>query len=184
MQKKAFIVMTVLAITVFTISSAFAASIPKLGWPSATKNVIFKFGKPWPFATSCTNITWKHTGIDIGAPNGSAVYTAEDGVVKVSQDSGTSWKEFITVEHTDSKGKKYTTDYWHLKNRKVSVGSKVKKGQKIAEVANMGDNTHLHFGVRNSSYDNTANRGALPTVSCGGYPAYAASFVDPLDYLK
>ncbi|MBF0554584.1 MAG: peptidoglycan DD-metalloendopeptidase family protein [Nitrospirae bacterium] len=175
-------------------STAFSATIPKLAKPSSsysTSNINLKFGGDWTtFAGQCTKyttkpyLTWYHTGIDIKASKGSDVYAAESGVVKVSQDSGTKWKEWIAIEHKDSKGNKYTTNYWHLKNRKVNVGKNITRGSKIAEVADMGLNTHLHFGLYNKAYENTANRGGLPqNNTCSGYPAYKDSFVNPVDYL-
>lgn len=181
-MRKQLIVLGIVLTFIFS-SIAQAASIPKLGWPSSARGISLSFGGNWPFSSTCTNMQWKHTGIDIRASKGSSVYAAEKGTVKVSQSSGTSWKDFITVEHKDSKGNKYTTVYWHLKNRKVSVGNSVSRGQKIAEVADMGSNTHLHFGVRNASYSNTSNRGGLPTGTCSGYPKFQESFVNPLNYL-
>lgn len=93
--------------------------------------------------------------------------------------------------HKDSQGNKYTTVYWYLKNRKVFTSGNTKtvtSGQKIAEVADMGSKTHLHFGVRNASYSNTSNRGGLPTTKCSASgmtsaDVWQANFVNPSDYL-
>ena len=182
-MKKLLIVLGTAALFLFS-SFASAASIPKLAWPTAYRTINLSFGSAWPYSSPCTYLTWKHTGIDIKAPKTSSVYAAEKGVVKVSQDSGTSWKQWITIGRTDSYGQKYTTVYWHLANRKVSVGAAVTRGQKIAEVADMGGNTHLHFGLRNASYsNNTSNRGGLPTGTCSGFSVYPESFKNPLNYL-
>lgn len=181
-MKKNRIICSLITCVVLTAASAQAASISRLGWPSDTHSGSLTFGNNWNYNTSCTDKQWLHTGIDLSAPASSKVYAAADGVVRVSQDSNTSWKEWITIEHTDTKGKKYTTTYWHLNKRKVNVGDTVKKGAIIAEVASMS-RTHLHFGVRNASYDNTANRGGLPNKACTGYPAYQESFVNPKLYL-
>ena len=61
----------------------------------------------------------------------------------------------------------------------VNVGDTVTKGQKIATVADLGDNTHLHFGIRENAYSNISNRGALPQTDCGGDPAFPEYFIDP-----
>lgn len=171
---------------------AQAANIPQLSWPCSARGITLYFGYDWSsYATKCTNLQWKHTGIDINASAGSDVYAAEAGTVKVSQSSNSDWKDFVTIEHKDSQGNKYTTVYWHLKNRKVFTSGNTKtvtRGQKIAEVADMGSNTHLHFGVRNASYSNTSNRGGLPTTKCSASgmtsaDVWQANFVNPLDYL-
>lgn len=172
---------------------AQAASIPKLYSPSSAysiNNLSLKFGDPWPYtSTSCTNLNWKHTGIDIKASAGSDVYAAEAGTVKVSKSTSGSWKDYITIEHKDSQGNKYTTVYWHLYDRKVSVSNSVTRGQKIAAVANMGSNTHLHFGIRNAPYTYpVSSRGGLPTKRCydpemTAMDIWQANFVNPSDYL-
>lgn len=171
---------------------AQAASIPQLSWPCSARGINLYFGDDWSsYATKCTNLQWKHTGIDINASAGSAVYAAEAGTVRVSQSSNSDWQDWITIEHKDSRGNKYTTVYWHLKNRKVQTYDKTKtvtRGQQIAEVADWGSRSHLHFGVRNASYSNTSNRGGLPTTKCSASgmtsaDVWQANFVNPLDYL-
>jgi murein DD-endopeptidase MepM/ murein hydrolase activator NlpD len=164
--------------------TADAASIPKMPWPINSKSINLSWGAPWSYKTHCTDISWYHTGIDIKASVGTKVYASESGTVKISQSSNSDWKEWITIEHKDSKGNKYTTCYWHLQKRKFAVGSTVKKGQQIAEVADMGRNTHFHFGIRNAGYTNTSNNGGLPKTACTGYPAFYESFVNPLNYLQ
>lgn len=184
-MKRTMLSLTLLAVLlVFGSTMTAGANIPKLGWPVAKNTVTLPFGGNWPFASSCTNLAWKHTGIDIRAKKGDSVYAGEAGTVQVSLDSGGPWKDWITVEHQDTKKNKYTTTYWHLKNRKVVRGNTIKKGQKIAEVADMGGNTHSHFSVYNGAYSNTANHGGLPVKACGTYSAYPASFVNPLNYLN
>lgn len=54
------------------------------------------------------------------------------------------------------------------------------KGQVIGKIADLGNNTHFHFGVRKASYSNVANAGGLPQTNCGGYPAFPEYFINPM----
>jgi murein DD-endopeptidase MepM/ murein hydrolase activator NlpD len=99
-----------------------------------------------------------HTGVDIGAAYGSAVFAASGGqVVFASTMSG--YGNAIVVDH----GGGVATTYNHLSGFSVSVGSSVSRGQTIGSVGCTGYCTgpHLHFEVR-----------------IGGSP------VDPMPYLQ
>ena len=99
-----------------------------------------------------------HTGVDIGAPYGSAVFAASGGrVVFASTMSG--YGNAIVVDH----GGGVATTYNHLSGFSVSAGSSVNRGQTIGSVGCTGYCTgpHLHFEVR-----------------IGGSP------VDPMPYLQ
>lgn len=92
-----------------------------------------------------------HNGIDYGAPRGTLVYAAADGVVKVSNyRAGNPWfggyGNYIVIEH----GNGTQTLYAHLSAVDVSVGETVGKGQTIGKTGNTGRSTgpHLHFEVR------------------------------------
>ncbi|MFF2890009.1 murein hydrolase activator EnvC family protein [Paenibacillus sp. NPDC057967] len=102
------------------------------------------------FGTRTHPITGKkhtHTGIDFGAPQGTAIYAAESGVVIVSQ-LWSGYGNCIIIDH----GNGLWTLYGHIRNGGllVDVGDQIKKGQKIAEVGSTGNSTgpHLHFEVR------------------------------------
>ena len=88
-----------------------------------------------------------HTGIDFAAPQGTAIYAAEAGVVIVSQ-NWSGYGNCIIIDH----GNGLWTLYGHIRNGGllVDVGDEVKRGQKIAEVGSTGNSTgpHLHFEVR------------------------------------
>jgi murein DD-endopeptidase MepM/ murein hydrolase activator NlpD len=163
---------------------ASAASIPQLSWPCTSRTVILSFNQVGTFGNQCFPALWHDAGIDLGARAGDNVYAAEAGTVMVSQDSGTPWKEYIVIQHVDLSGRKYTTVYWHLAKRSVQQGASVKRGQKIAQVADMGSLTRLHFGIRNSSYTSTATLRGLPgpTPKCI-YPIFPEFFVSPQNYL-
>ena len=93
-----------------------------------------------------------HAGIDIGASTGDAVYAAASGVVSISEYSSSAGN-YIMINH----GGGLTTVYMHNSKLLVSVGTQVKKGQKIALAGSTGWSTgaHLHFGVRkNGTYVN------------------------------
>jgi len=99
-----------------------------------------------------------HTGVDIGAPYGSAVFAASGGrVVFASTMSG--YGNAIVVDH----GGGVATTYNHLSGFSVSTGASVNRGQTIGSVGCTGYCTgpHLHFEVR-----------------IGGSP------VDPMPYLQ
>ncbi len=88
-----------------------------------------------------------HKGIDIGAPAGTAIIAAEQGVVVVaSWNSG--YGNTVIIDH----GKDVQTWYAHIRNGgiKVRKGQQVNRGDKIAEVGTTGQSTgnHLHFEVR------------------------------------
>lgn len=91
---------------------------------------------------------WKlHKGIDFGAPKGTTIKAAADGVVILA-----GWQNgygnIVIINH----GTGMWTAYAHIRRGgiKVSVGQSVKRGQKIAEVGSTGRSTgnHLHFEVR------------------------------------
>ncbi|MFD0590691.1 murein hydrolase activator EnvC family protein [Paenibacillus sp. GCM10027627] len=88
-----------------------------------------------------------HTGMDFAAPQGTAIYAAEAGVVITSR-STSGYGNCIIIDH----GNGLWTLYAHIRvgGLLVEEGETVKKGQKIAEVGNTGNSTgpHLHFEVR------------------------------------
>lgn len=85
-----------------------------------------------------------HQGIDMAAPIGTPVLSAEHGKVVYS-----GWKQgygnFVAVDH----GHGYTTHYAHCSKLLVHIGQSVTKGQAIAKVGTTGHSTgpHLHFEV-------------------------------------
>jgi len=86
-----------------------------------------------------------HKAIDIGAPKGTEVLAADEGVVTFV---GGGFN-MVRINH----GNGYKTEYLHNSKILVKVGENVKKGQKIAEVGGYGPKgpneyiPHLHFNL-------------------------------------
>lgn len=96
-----------------------------------------------------------HTGCDLSAPKGVAVYATGDGVVIASGwDSG--YGNAVEINH----GYGYVTKYAHLSATKCRVGQKVKRGQVIGKVGSTGLSVspHLHYEVlHNGKFVNPVN---------------------------
>ena len=86
-----------------------------------------------------------HRAIDWATPTGTAIWASSGGTVSVAGwQSGYGY--VVYVNHPDGN----QTRYGHLSKILVSVGQKVKQGQKIALSGNTGRSTgpHLHFELR------------------------------------
>lgn len=92
-----------------------------------------------------------HNGLDIGAPVGTPVYAALDGVVmRTDNNDKSSWAKYqygkyVIVKHPNN----LATLYSHLSRYVVSAGQNVKKGDLIGYSGNTGYSTgpHLHLGL-------------------------------------
>ncbi|WP_307394703.1 murein hydrolase activator EnvC family protein [Bacillus horti] len=127
-------------------------------WPVPnSKRITSHFGlRKDPF----TGQTRGHNGMDIGAPQGTTIVAAASGVVLVAEYLN-GYGNTVIVEHGDG----IRTLYGHIRNGGivVSVGDRVDREQKIAEVGSTGRSTgpHLHFEVHKNGVQ-----------------------TDPVDYLK
>ncbi len=86
-----------------------------------------------------------HRAIDWATPTGTAIWASSGGTVSVAGwQSGYGY--VVYINHPDGN----QTRYGHLSKILVSVGQKVKQGQKIALSGNTGRSTgpHLHFEIR------------------------------------
>jgi murein DD-endopeptidase MepM/ murein hydrolase activator NlpD len=85
-----------------------------------------------------------HTGVDLPAPIGTAVYATADGVIAKTSNSGHRGN-FILITHEN----KLSSSYSHLEKISVKEGEKVHQGQLIGLVGSSGLSTgpHLHFEI-------------------------------------
>lgn len=99
---------------------------------------------------------WGHTGMDIAANAGTAVYAAASGTVTKAAYNSTGYGYHIIINH----GGGVETLYGHNSKLYVKVGDWVEQGQLIAAVGRTGRATgpHCHFEIRiNGKYMNPAN---------------------------
>ena len=107
-----------------------------------------------------------HNGIDIGVPDGTGVNSVADGeVVRADMRDYKGYGNFIIIKH-DLDGETFYSAYAHLTKMLVSVGNKVKQGDRIAlsgggqGLAGGGGKStgpHLHFEIRKSQNGNWVN---------------------------
>jgi len=88
--------------------------------------------------------TKMHTGIDFGAPIGTPVFAAGDGVVKEARWAG-GYGRWLQIQHNGE----WATGYGHLSGWAVHEGEHVHQGQVVAYVGSTGRSTgpHLHYEV-------------------------------------
>lgn len=86
-----------------------------------------------------------HTGIDISAPSGASIVSADAGSV-IFSGWMSGYGQVIVVDH----GNKVSTLYAHQSSLLAAKGASVGKGQIIGKVGSTGFSTgpHLHFEVR------------------------------------
>lgn len=86
-----------------------------------------------------------HGGLDFGAPIGTPIHVAEDGVVTFVGWYG-GYGNLVKVQHASG----YETYYGHCSAFGCEVGDEVSKGDVIAYVGNTGRSTgpHVHFEIR------------------------------------
>lgn len=86
-----------------------------------------------------------HSGIDFAVPVGANVYATADGDVRETWFSQFGSGNRIVIDH----GNQYETRYLYLDEVYVRRGAKVKRGQIIGKVGNLGMTVpHLHYEVR------------------------------------
>ena len=112
-----------------------ASGRARLGWP--LKGVLYgRYG---------LRSGHRHDGIDIAAPEGSAIGAAADGqVIYAGEQSG--YGSIVILRHDDG----LVTLYAHCSELLVDEGARVRRGEAVARVGQTGRTTgpHLHFEVR------------------------------------
>lgn len=108
----------------------------------------------WPVegkvaATFGTDGKRRHDGIDIRAPLGTPIRTADSGRVVYSDNKMRGYGNLIIIEHKDG----FFTIYAHNQVNLVKEEERVKRGGIIARVGQTGNASgpHLHFEIRKGS---------------------------------
>ncbi|MES2252693.1 MAG: peptidoglycan DD-metalloendopeptidase family protein [Pseudomonadota bacterium] len=109
-----------------------------------------------------------HKGVDLGAPTGTAIKAAGDGII-VKYGYYGEYGNFVKIRH----GNGYETAYGHLSRyaQGLSVGSRVKQNEVIGYVGATGSATgpHLHFEViHNGANVNPMSVKKMPSVQLVG----------------
>ncbi|HLW56182.1 MAG TPA: peptidoglycan DD-metalloendopeptidase family protein [Bacteriovoracaceae bacterium] len=86
-----------------------------------------------------------HEGLDIGAPFGTPILAAADGIITFSGEKA-GFGKFVQIDH----GYGIETLYAHNQSLHVKAGQRVKRGTLVAGVGTTGHSTgpHLHYEVR------------------------------------
>ncbi|HEX2679955.1 MAG TPA: M23 family metallopeptidase, partial [Candidatus Dormibacteraeota bacterium] len=147
------------------------------------------FGSEWRYCNgtplrSCPNgAVWLHTAVDVIATAGEPVMAAGDGQI-IGYLIDPTFRGGVLIRHATSAGV-VITQYWHVWLRAgFGIGTAVKRGEVFADIADMGDKTHLHFAVFAGDYEPHAWNGALPPTPCAGFPVFPYRFVDPNAFLE
>jgi murein DD-endopeptidase MepM/ murein hydrolase activator NlpD len=112
--------------------------------------------------------TKMHKGVDFGAPTGTPIMAAGDGVVeRCSKYAG--YGNYVCIRHNGNT----KTAYAHLSRyaKGMSVGKKVRQGEVIGYVGATGQTTgpHLHFElIQNGKHVNPQKVTQLPTTKLTG----------------
>lgn len=159
-----------------------------LSWPLNIIIKITQFFGMTEFAKTTTAYNGQgHNGVDLGAPIGTPVYAALDGIVEGTGDTdlacpGASFGKWVFIKHENG----LSTMYAHLSIIKASEDEFVRKGDIIGYTGITGFTTgpHLHFGL----YVTEGSRimQVKSKVCDGAYTmpvADLAAYLDPLGYL-
>ncbi|MEK5231444.1 M23 family metallopeptidase [Lysinibacillus sp. FSL K6-0232] len=121
----------------------------KFGWRN------LGFGKEW------------HQGVDLASTGKVPIYASAAGVISRAQ-ALSSYGNVVMIRHTIN-GKVYETNYAHLDSYCVRIGQRVRQGQQIGVMGNIGRafGIHLHFEI---------HRGLWAT----GQP----NAIDPMNYIS
>ncbi len=87
-----------------------------------------------------------HKGIDIAAPQGTAVRASRSGIVVYAGWSRQGYGNLVKIRHNDGT----ETRYAHFSKIKVVVDQQVRQGDIVGLVGSTGLSTgpHLHFEIR------------------------------------
>ena len=120
-----------------------AATLLDMAWPLEGR---FRISSPFGHRLHPTLKKKKfHNGIDVAAPVGTPVLSAQSGTVKVAATDDLNGN-YVIVDH----GNGVKTSYCHLDALEVVTGDPVTRGGRMGLSGNTGRSTgpHLHFVVR------------------------------------
>lgn len=119
---------------------------PKQPAPEPGMSGADKFRWPVSGKVSTDFITSKGTGINIDAPEGTAVRAAENGQVIYVGSGVEGYGNLVLIRHANG----YVSAYAHLKGTSVNKGDNVSRGDNIGSVGMTGSVTRpqLHFELR------------------------------------
>jgi murein DD-endopeptidase MepM/ murein hydrolase activator NlpD len=119
---------------------------PKPAVPEPSMSGADKFRWPVSGKVSTDFIASKGTGINIDAPEGTAVRAAENGQVIYVGSGVEGYGNLILIRHANG----YVSAYAHLKATSVNKGDNVSRGDNIGSVGMTGSVTRpqLHFELR------------------------------------
>lgn len=123
-------------------TSPTSIEIPRASFASTTFTWPIKTGR---FSRGFKGGRRPHMGIDISAPKGTPIYSAQDGVVLYAGREFSGYGKLVIIEQ-DS----WATFYSHCNKILVNMGDKIKQGKQIATVGRTGNasGNHLHFELR------------------------------------
>lgn len=150
MKKRRVIILTLIIILLFS-NFAYAAKEKKIvRRPRVVPPIVLKKGvyisSGYGYRVHPITKRWgMHRGVDVAAPVGTRVYAIADGQVTMARRNGSAGNE-IRIKHANG----IESRYFHMHNRTVKVGDKVRAGQLIGTVGDTGRVTgpHLHFELR------------------------------------
>jgi len=134
----------------------------KMSWPVKYNPLKYysrisgEFGEPREIDAETGEVTRIHKGVDIAAPEGTAISSAFKGkVIEVGDVKG--WGKYVEIEFeiVNDDGTKTLVRGWyaHLSDISVEVGDEISRGDLIGEVGNTGTSYgknggyHLHFAI-------------------------------------
>lgn len=153
-------------------SASAAPSYPRvMPLPDGQYRVSTLFGVAGPMWSS-----GYHTGLDLGASDGTAVLSAADGTIVETGDGG-AYGNLTKVRHIDG----VETWYAHQSRFAASTGATVKAGQVIGHVGSTGNTTgpHLHFEVRVGGQTVDPSPWLAGAATVAGPPPSAGAGISP-----